>query len=83
MSIRDQILEDLIQLELFHTYTLDKQGNKVYTYESEGYDKEKIKSEGSIWIVYIYDCMSEYYRKNKEYFDNWVDDVLKENIIKV
>ena len=62
MNIRQQVLNDLIELELFHTYQIIN-GTKKYTYEVEGYDKDKIESEGSIWIVYIYDCMREYYQK--------------------
>lgn len=76
MSIREQVLNDLVEMELFHTYQIIN-GKKVFTYEIEGYDKEKIEAEGSIWIVYVYDCLSEYYHKNKEYFDNWTTDVLR------
>jgi len=80
MSIRNKVLEDLIELELFHTYQIIK-GKKVYTYELEGYDKEKIEAEGSTWIVYVYDCMNDYYNKNKEYFDNWVNECLLSAVV--
>lgn len=80
MNIRDQVLNDLIELELFNTYQLID-NKKVYIYEVEGYDKQKIESEGSTWIVYIYDCMREYYQKNKLYFDKWVNEVLLSEII--
>ena len=76
---REQVLNDLVELELLHTYQMIN-GKKIYTYEFEGYDKDKFESEGSIWIVYIYDCMSEYYHKNKEYFDKWVNEVLLDSI---
>ena len=79
MNIREQVLNDLVELELFNTYQIIK-GKKKYTYEIAGYDKDKIESEGSTWIVYTYDCMNDYYNKNKEYFDEWVNDELRANI---
>ena len=81
MKIREEILEDLIELELFNTYCVVND-EKVYTYEIEGYDKEKIESEGSIWIVYTYDCMNDYYSRNKDYFDEWVNEVLYSEIVR-
>ncbi len=79
MKIKEQILNEIVPLELFHTYQLVN-NKKVYTYELEGYDKEKIESEGSIWIVYIYDCINEFYHKNKAYFDKCIIDILKQEI---
>lgn len=68
-SYRDKVIEDIIDVELFHSYTIGKDGEKIPTYVSEGFDKEKIEAEGSIWIVYVYDCMREYYQRNKRRID--------------
>jgi hypothetical protein len=73
MNIRQQVLQELIELELFHTYQIIN-GKEVFTYELEGYDKEKIECEGSTWIVYVYDCINDYYHKNKKYFDSWTSE---------
>lgn len=80
MNIREQILQECIEIELFNTYSI-VDNKKVPTYVLAGYDKEKIECEGSTWIVYVYDCMGDYYRKNKEYFDNWVNDCLKSALV--
>ena len=79
MNIREQVLQEHIEMELFHTYQIID-GKEVRTYELAGYDKEKIECEGSTWIVYVYDCMNDYYNKNKEHFDNWVNDSLSSAI---
>ena len=76
MDIRETVLNDLVEMELFHTYQIVN-GKKVFTYELEGYDKEKIEAEGSTWIVYVYDCLNNYYQKNKKYFDKWVTEILR------
>lgn len=76
--LRNTILKDIIEMELFLGYTLDEKGNKVYTYESEWPDdKEKFETEGSTWIVFIYDCYNEYYQRNKERLEQEVNNVLK------
>lgn len=80
-SIRGKILNDIVEIEFFHTYTIDKAGNRVYTYEAEyPNDKDKFEAEGSTWIVFIYDCLSEYYHRNKEHFDDAVDKILRKAI---
>lgn len=76
MSIRDQIVEDIVSMELFNTYTI-MDGKKVPTYVYEGYDKEKIESEGSTWYVYKSACMSDYYHKYKTHIDDMVDAELR------
>ena len=76
-SIREKVLEDLIDFELWRTYTI-MDGKKVYTYEMEFPEyKEKLESEGSTWIVLKYDCMREYYQRNKERLDKEVSEILK------
>ena len=78
MKVREIVLNDIVSMEFFHTYTINSSGKKVYTYEAEyPADKEKFETEDSTWIVFIYDCLNEYYLKNKEYFDNVVNETLK------
>lgn len=76
MSLRERVLQRVIERELFYSF-IRVDGKKVYTYELEGYDKEKIEAEGSIWIVYVYDCMRDYYEKHSEEIDSMVNDELR------
>jgi len=77
MSIRDKVREEVVDMELFHTYTLDKNEQKIYRYEMEGYDKEKIETEGSSRIVYVMDCRNDYYNKHKKEIEETVDEILR------
>ena len=77
MGIRNRIASEIAEMELLHTYVM-KGKQKLYTYEIEGFDKEKIEAEGSIGIVYVQDCLSEYYQKHKERIEEEVDGVLEQ-----
>lgn len=76
MTIRDRVTQEVVEIELFHTYQIID-GKRKYTYEIEGYDKAKIEAEGSTWIVYVMDCMREYYQKNKARIDKEVTRILR------
>ena len=80
MNIRDRIREEIIEMELFHTYVLGRDGEKIPRYVVEGYDREKIEAEGSMWIVYVWDCMRDYYEKNKERIEREIDEILRAEI---
>lgn len=76
MDLRSRIAQELVELELFHTYRI-VEGKTLPTYVDEGFDKEKIEAEGSIWAVYVQDCISVYYQRHKERIEEVVDDILK------
>jgi hypothetical protein len=78
-NIREQVIEEIVNMDLFHTYQIIK-GEKVPTYVIEGYDKEKMEAEGSIWIVYVYWAMSDYYQKHKDEIDKEANRILRANI---
>jgi len=80
MNIRDRIREKIVEMELFHTYVLGRDGEKIPRYVVEGYDREKIEAEGSMWIVYVWDCMRDYYEKNKERIEREIDEILRAEI---
>ena len=80
MNIRDRIREEIIEMEIFHTYVLGRDGEKIPRYVVEGYDREKIEAEGSMWIVYVWDCMRDYYEKNKERIEREIDEILRAEI---
>ena len=80
MNIRDRIREEIVEIELFHTYIMGRDGEKIPRYVAEGYDKEKIEAEGSIWIMYVWDCMRDYYEKNKERIEREIDEILRAEI---
>ena len=80
MNIRDRIREKIVEMELFHTYVIGKDGEKMPRYVAEGYDREKIEAEGSIWIMYVWDCMRDYYEKNKERIEREIDEILRAEI---
>jgi len=73
MTLRDKLINEIIDNDFTQMTKEDL--------ESQGYDSTKFEAEGSIWIVYIYDCMRNYYQKNKTEIDNRVNEILKENII--
>jgi len=76
MDLRSRIAQEIVELELFHTYRIVE--DKVLpTYVDEGFDKEKIEAEGSIYVVYVQDCMSVYYQRHKEWIEEAVDNILK------
>ena len=80
MKIRERITQEIVERDLFHTY-VEKNAEKLPTYEELGYDKEKIETEGSVWIVYVYDCMRDYYERNKERIEREVDEILIEALV--
>ena len=80
MNIRDKIREEIVEIELFHTYVIGKNGEKIPRYVAEGYDREKIETEGSMWIMYVWDCMRDYYEKNKERIEREIDEILRAEI---
>jgi len=80
MGIRERIAQEIVETELFHTYRMHN-GEKIPTYIAEGYDKEKIESEGSTWIVYVYACMQDYYERHKERIEREVDEILIEALV--
>ena len=80
MKIRERIAQEIVEMELFHTY-IKRNGEKSPMYEELGYDKEKIEAEGSAWIVYVYDCMRDYYERNKERIEREVDEILIEALV--
>ena len=80
MGIRERIAREIVEIELFHTHIV-KDGKKIPTYVAEGYDREKIESEGSTWIVYVYDCMRDYYERHKERIEREVDQILMEALM--
>ena len=81
MGIRERIAQEIVETELFHTYRVHD-GKRIPTYMAEGYDREKIESEGSTWIVYVYDCMRDYYERNKERIEREVDEILINALVK-
>ena len=80
MGIREKIAQEIVEIELFHTYQV-RDGEKIPTYVVEGYDREKIESEGSTWIVYVYACMRDYYERHKERIEAQVDEILMEALM--
>ena len=80
MNIRDRIREEIIEKELFYTYVMGRDEEKIPRYVVEGYDREKIEAEGSMWIVYVWDCMRDYYEKNKERIEQEIDEILRAEI---
>jgi len=80
MNIRDRIREEIIEMELFHTYIMGRDGEKTPRYVAEGYDREKIEAEGSTWIMYVWDCMRDYYEKNKKRIEREIDEILRAEI---
>ena len=80
MNIRDRIREEITGMELFHTYVIGKDGEKMPRYVAEGYDREKVEAEGSIWIMYVWNCMRDYYEKNKERIEREIDEILRAEI---
>jgi len=77
MGLREKIAQEIVEVELFHTYVIGKNGERIPRYVIEGYDREKIEAEGSAWIVYVYDCMRDFYERHKEEIEREVDEVLK------
>jgi hypothetical protein len=77
MDIRGRIAQEIVELELFHTY-MEEEGTKIPTYVAEGFDREKLEAEGSIWIVYVYDCMREYYQRHRERIEEQTNEILRE-----
>jgi len=73
--ITDQIIKDIVNLEISN---LTDEELKSY-----GYDKAKLEAEGSIWIVYVYDCMNDYYQRNKKRIDELVNETLEGAKIKI
>ena len=74
-TLREDIIEKVVELELFHTHTTIH-GKGIPTYVLEGFDKERIEAEGSTHIVYVYDCVRQYYLRHKEDIENSVDKAL-------
>lgn len=72
MNIREKLVEEIVEQELFHTFVVTENGEELL-YVAEGFDKEKMEAEGSTWIVYVYDTMNEYYQKYKKRIDDTVD----------
>jgi hypothetical protein len=79
-SYFNQAIEDIIIFDLSEKYSNDGGKSTIYGYELAGYDKEKFESEGSTWIVYIYDCMNDYYHKNKKDIDKRARKMLLQGI---
>ena len=77
MDLRDRIAQEIVELELFHTYRIEE-SKTIPTYVSEGFDKEKIEAEGSIWVVYVYDCIREYHQRHRERIEEAVNNILRE-----
>jgi len=77
MNIRDKIRGEIIEKELFHTYVTGKDGKKILRYIAEGYDRERIEAEGSMWI---WNCMRNYYKKNKKRIERNIDEILRAEI---
>ena len=74
-KIKESVIEEIVDIELFHTYTIQN-GKKINCYETEGFDKDKIEAEGSTWIVYVMDCMNEYYHRHKDRIDSEARDII-------
>ena len=73
MKIRDQIINDIVNME-FNNMNQEE-------FETLGYDYEKFSTEGSCWILYVWDCMADYYKKNKPRIDKEVNEILEDNKI--
>lgn len=81
-GLRSRIAQEIVESELFHTHRV-VEGEKIPTYVAEGFDKEKIEAEGSIYVVYVYDCMNKYYQRHKERIEGAVNDILREALTRV
>jgi hypothetical protein len=77
MDLRERIAQEIVELELFHSY-MEEEGKRIPTYIVEGFDREKVEAEGSIWIVYVYDCMREYYQRHRERIEEQTNEILRE-----
>jgi len=77
MNLKNRIAQEIIEVELFHTYRI-KENETIPTYVDEGFDKEKIEAEGSIWIVYVEDCIREYYQRHRERIEEAINNILRE-----
>lgn len=75
-KVRNRIAQEITELELFHTYRIEAD-KTIPTYVAEGFDKEKIEAEGSIWIVYVQDCIREYYQRHRERIEEAVNNILR------
>ena len=67
--IRQQITEDILLEELGHL--TDEELAKL------GYDPAKLHSEGSTWIVTIWDYCSDYYSHNRTRIDKIINEILE------
>ena len=47
-----------------------------------GFEKKKLMSEGSTWLMYQAECMQKYYEQNKERIDKIVNNMLDDAKIK-
>ncbi len=68
MRYKDSAIAEIVSGEF------DKMSKKeiesiVFTDTTEHYDYDKITCEGSVWIVYWYDVVRDYYSKNKDRID--------------
>jgi hypothetical protein len=77
MDLRERIAQEIVELELFHTHQIEE-GKRIPTYVVEGFDREKVEAEGSIWIVYVYDCIREYYQRHRERIEEEINEILRE-----
>ena len=77
MSLRDKLVEEIVEQELFHTYTETEDG-VLSTYVAEGFDEEMMKAEGSGHFSYVHVAMGKYYQKYKSRINELVDEMLKE-----
>ena len=77
MDIREKLIEEIVEEELFHTY-VETENGVVPTYIDEGFDKEMMEAEGSMYVVYVIDAMREYYQKYKSRIDDRVNKRLKD-----
>ena len=76
-NIREKMIEEIVEEELFHTY-VETENGVVMTYIDEGFDKEMIEAEGSIYVVYVIDAMREYYQRHKSRIDERVNERLRD-----
>ena len=74
MQYIEKVKEDIVNFEMSNFSEED--------FTKYNIDKNKWFSEGSIWIVYIYDKMNEYYHKNKQRIDNLAKKILLAEINK-
>lgn len=68
LSYKNQAIQDVICAE-FGQMTKEEVEAMTFSDNNEHYDYDKITCEGSMWIVYWYDVMNDYYHKNKDRID--------------